>query len=89
MINLGREQEREREREPIMRGGGGPAKQDDHAFRSVGGKVVFVQLLELLHLCSRQESDKVPYAAEAKSHQFTRRKSGLVEKADELARLYF
>lgn len=29
----------------------------------------------------------MPYAAKAKSQQFTRRKSGLAKKADELARL--
>ena len=34
-----------------------------------------------------QKTDSMPYAAKAKSQQFTRRKANLVKKADQLARL--
>lgn len=51
-----------------------------------------VHLMFLFHrldiiTCTLEEHCNIPYAAKAKAQRFTRRKSNLVKKADQLARL--
>ena len=72
----------------------GMSQLDDSMLVHIQGKVNLVRLPELLHyilhhisIQSRQQPHTMPYAAKAKTQQFTRRKSNLVKKADQLARL--
>ena len=64
-----------------------------HASRSVVGKVIFIQSLELpiqlnFYICiQNQKSRNMLDATEAKTKQFIKRKSNLVKKADQLTRL--